>query len=163
MKKATTRISFTLLLLGLFAQPLFAQELPLKKILGDKQERTFALYASTLRMINLSGNQEYNEMVSGVEKILIYRLDSATRANKSYLEIEPAYLEEGFEEYAKAFGGKWDMVLLGKEEGINQFVGFLGEKNNIFAFYMRGEIDWEKIPTLINTLRNDELLDLIKL
>lgn len=163
MKRKTSSLITTLFLLGLSFQPLFAQEGTLKELVEAKRERKYAFYPSTLRMINLTSDKDYNELVSGVEKLLVYQLDSVTRADRSYRAIEGAYLENGFEEYAKAFGGQWNLVLLGKEGKENEFVGYFGEKDVVMAFYMRGKIAWEKIPTLINTLRGENLLNLLQL
>jgi len=157
---------FLLLLVfaGLSYQPLFAQEAIIKDLLETKRDLKFALYPSTLRMINLKQNQQYNEMVSGVEKLLIFTLDSATQADKSYMQLTEKYLSEGFEEYAMAFGGGMNMAILGKDgRGSNQLVGFLDSKDMTVAFYLRGTIAWQKIPTLINTIRGDDFIDILSL
>lgn len=146
--------------MGLSIRPLFAQEKPIKDLLEEKRERKYALYASTLRMVNISQNPDYNDMVSGVEKILIYTLDSATRADRSYMALESVYNNLGFEEYAKALGGEYTMMLLGKE---SQFVGYFDVGDRVFAFYMRGTIAWQKIPTLIKALRSDDMLNFFDL
>lgn len=151
------------LLLGLSLQPLFAQEKPLKELIEHKRERKYAFYPSTLRMINISQNQDYNEMVSGVDKLLVYTLDSATKADKSYREIVPAYSELGFEEYAIAYGGDMAMSIMGKEGSENEFVGYFGQKDMLFAFYLRGSIGWQKIPTLFNTMKGDDMINFFEL
>lgn len=100
--KTKTLISI-LLLAGLF-QPLLSQEETLKDYAEDRRERKFCLYASTLRMINISQNEDYDEMVNGIEKLLIYKLDSTARADKSYKEMLATYRENGFEEYMVMYG-----------------------------------------------------------
>lgn len=154
----------TCLFLGLVLyQPLFAQERPLKELIEHKRERKYAFYPSTLRMINLSQNPDYNEMISGIDKILIYTLDSATRADRSYLEIATAYSELGFDEYATAYGGDMTLSILGKEGGENEFVGFLGLEESVVVFYLRGTIGWQKIPALLNTMKEEDMINLFEL
>lgn len=150
------------MLLGLiFYQPLFAQETPLKDLIEHKRDRKYAFYPSTLRMINLSQNPDYNEMVSGVEKLLIYTLDSATKADKSYRAIVETYTALGFDEYAAAYGGGRALAVLGK--GGSEFVGYFGESDLLMAFYLKGAVDWQKIPTLLNSMKQEEMLNLFDL
>lgn len=161
MKVVIKHLVFTLLLaagVG-FTHPLLAQEQTLKDLVETKRERKFAFYPSTLRMVNLSKNQAYEEMVSGVEKLLVYTLDSATRADRSYTQITTDYQLLGFEEYASVMGGQMMMAVMGLEgEETNQFVGYVGQGDAVIAFYLRGTIAWQKIPTLINTLKEEDML-----
>lgn len=158
-----TNWSIFLIFLGLAFQPLFAQEKPLKNLIEDKRDRKYAFYPSTLRMINISQDPDYNELVSGIDKLLIYTLDSATKADKSYREIVPTYSDMGFEEYASAFGGEMTLSILGKEGSENEFVGYFGQNEMVIAFYMKGVVNWQKIPTLLNTLKEGDLLNLFEL
>lgn len=151
-----------ILLLGLSIQPLLAQEEIIKGLIEQKRDRKYAFYPSTLRMVNIGQNEDYNEMVSGVEKLLIYTLDSATQADKSYRAIADAYLNEGFEEYAMAFGGELSMAILGKESGTSsQYAGYFAQDELAVAFYLRGNIAWQKIPTLLSTMRKDDFFNLL--
>ena len=153
-----------LTLWGLSIQPLFAQEQPLKDLVENRRERKFAFYPSTLRMVNLQQNETYNELVNGVEKLLVYQLDSAMRADKSYRTIATAYAERGFDEYASITGGQMQLSVMGKEGSReNEFVGYLGEKDMVVAFYLRGKLEWQKIPTLLRTLDEEDMLNIFDL
>ena len=148
--------------LGLSIQPLFAQESILKGLVESKRDGKYCFYPSTLRMINLKQNEAYNELVSGVDKFLIYTLDSATRLDKSYRLISEQYLEAGFDEYATVFGGNMNMSILGKENARNQeYVGYFDQKGEmVVAFYLKGDIPWQKIPTLIQSMNEMDMLNL---
>jgi hypothetical protein len=111
-------------------------------------------------MINLNKNPEYDALVSGIEKVLIYSLDSASLAEKSYVGLPDAYTQVGFEEYVRMFGGDFQLTLLGKEGRENEFFGLFAEKESVYAFHLRGDIAWEKVTSLISALRNNELLNL---
>lgn len=160
MKVAIKQLTLLLLLAaGWGSTPLLAQEQPLKDLVEAKRERKYAFYPSTLRMVNISENQAYNELVSGVEKLLVYTLDSATRADRSYTQITANYQELGYEEYASVMGGDMSLAVMGLEsKDGNQFVGFVGQTDMVMAFYLRGSIAWQKIPTLINTLKSEDML-----
>ena len=152
-----------ILMAGLFS-PAIAQEQPLKDYAEDRRERKFCLYPSTLRMINIDQNQEYNEMVSGVEKLLIYKLDSAARADKSYKDLITTYKELGYEEYMAMYGGGMTMYLYGDESGRTpEFIGVFGEDDMALAIYLRGQIGWGKIPQLMTTLQEGDMLNILDL
>lgn len=148
---------------GLFGS-LYAQEQPLKDYAEDRRERKFCLYPSTLRMINIKQNEDYNQMVSGIEKLLIYKLDSTARADKSYKEVISTYQELGFEEYIAVYGGGNTMYLYGNENNKpSEFIGVFKqtESEMALAFYLRGNIGWEKIPDLIKSFEADDMLNLL--
>ncbi|MFY0606293.1 MAG: hypothetical protein JXR10_06230 [Cyclobacteriaceae bacterium] len=155
-----------ILLLGLSYQPLLAQEDILRDIVKDKLPRRhegYACYASTLRMINISNNQEFDELVTGIEKILIYKLDSASKSEKSYREISKAYMAEGYEEYAMSMGNELNMAILGKEAQKDQYVGYFVREDFSIAFYLRGKIGWEKIPKLLTTMEESDVINVFDL
>lgn len=161
----TRRIKFLIVIvaLGLGNQPLSAQEAPLKDLVEHRRDRKLAFYPSTLRMINLSQNPDYNEMVNGIDKLLIYTLDSATKADKSYRQIAQTYTRLGFEEYAMAYGADMQLAILGKEGNDNEFVGYFGQNDLVVAFYLRGNVGWQKIPTLLQSMQQDDMINLFDL
>lgn len=139
---------------------LVAQEAPLKDFAESKKTKKYAFYPSTLRMINVSQNEAVNELVSGVDKLLIYSLDSITRANKSYTQVTEAYLKLGYEEYASAYGGGNALSILSNGDTKDTaYVGFLGQGDFLFMFYLKGDIAWQKIPSLIEVFQNDTFFD----
>ncbi|MFY0601097.1 MAG: DUF4252 domain-containing protein [Cyclobacteriaceae bacterium] len=156
----SSRILIGLVLASCFIS-LKGQEQPLKDFAEDRRERKLVFYASTLRMVNLSENQDFNEMVKGVDKLLIYSLDSATRSSKSYIQISEDYKQEGFDEYASARGGRYTLSLMGNlENDEHEYVGYVGQGDNVFAFYLKGSVDWQKIPELIRNINKEDFLDL---
>ncbi|MEM8939690.1 MAG: hypothetical protein AAGC64_10130 [Bacteroidota bacterium] len=151
---------FTLLLL-VSSLSGFAQESILKEFSEPRRPTTWlnpiCLYPSTLRMINISGDPNYNELVSDIEKILIYRLDSATVASDDYDSWIETYEDVGFEEYINLYG-KQTMKILGKEE---EYVGLLKVEEKLLTFYLRGDIAFHKIPKLIQSFRKGDLLNVL--
>ena len=134
------------LLIGILPS-LRAQETPFKTYADAHKERKFCFYPSTLRMINIDKNPDYYELVNGIEKLLVYTLDSAAKASQSYKTVIISYKKIGFEEYVSVAGGKTDFIMYGKEnKNENQFVGVMKSEDAIFAFYLRDRIGWQKIP-----------------
>lgn len=115
------------------------------------------LYPSTLRMINISGDPQLYEMVNDIEKVLIYTLDSATVVGKTYNSLLKDYEALGYEEYITMLG-KQEMRIIGKE---NEYVGVIAAEGNAMTFYLRGDIPFAKIPTLLESFQSADVLPMI--
>jgi len=157
----TIKFSFVILFLVGLLVPAKAQEKPLKDYADSRKERKFCFYPSTLRMINISHNPDFDKMVNGIAKLLVYNLDSTARAEKSYKKVLDSYRDMGYEELASMTGGKSQVYLLGKEEKHeNEFVGFFETTDNISAFYLRGRVDFSTLPRLINAVKKDDFINI---
>jgi hypothetical protein len=151
------------LLAGVFPA-LRAQEAPFKAYADTHKERKYCFYPSTLRMINLAHNPDYYELVNGIEKLLVYTLDSAAKAGQSYKSMISSYRKTGFEEYVTVAGGQTNFILYGKEnKGGNQFVGVMKSEDAMYAFYLRGRVAWQKIPALMQSFKTDDMINIFDL
>lgn len=154
---------FLFVLMGLF-QPLWAQQEIIASYTDSTKTRTYCLYPSTLRMLDPSKSPEFYEVVNNIEKIVIYTLDSTASADKSYRKMLKEYQELGYEEYIAMYGGKNQLLLYGREnENEGNFVGIFRQEDNLHAFYLSGNIGWDKIPSLIQKLQQGEMLDIFSL
>ncbi len=157
--KSTTILISLIILLGL-SWEIKAQEQPLKDFAEDRKDRKFCFYPSTLRMVNLANNPDFDDLVSGIEKLLIYNLDSTARADKSYKEIITTYQELDFEEYASAYGGGLNFYVYGKEnKKETEYIGVVKQDDLLTAFYMRGQIAMNKIPRLIQSMSEGDFIN----
>jgi hypothetical protein len=151
------------LLLGLLPS-LKAQETAFKAYADNHKERKFCFYPSTLRMINIAKNPDYYDLVNGIEKMLVYTLDSAAKASQSYKSIITSYQKIGFEEYVNVAGRNTDFIMYGKEnKNENQFVGVMKSEDALYAFYLRGRIGWQKIPALMQSFQADDMINIFEL
>lgn len=164
-KVVTNRSKFPLIILmmGLISQPLFAQESILKEFVENSNKRKFCFYPSTLRMVNLQQDPAFNEMIAPIEKLLLYSLDSSSIASKEYRYVLDDYTQEGYEDYAQVYGGKFDIHVLGKERKVREWVGVLKQGDEAFAFYLIGAVNWQKIPHLMNSIQENDLFTLVDL
>ena len=141
--------------------PSFAQESIIKDFAGPRRlirwMNPICLYPSTLRMINIAGDPNFNALVNDIEKILIYTLDSATVASKSYTDFLKDYEAKGYEEYM-TMQGQQELRIIGKNE---EYVGVMATDGNAIAFYLRGEIPFGKIPMLLQSFQNSDMLPVI--
>ncbi len=157
--KSTTILISLIIFFG-FSWEVNAQEQPLKDFAEDRKDRKFCFYPSTLRMVNLANNPDFDGLVSGIEKLLIYNLDSAARADKSYKEIITTYQELDFEEYASAYGGGLNFYVYGKEnKKETEYIGVVKKDDLLTAFYMRGQIAMNKIPRLIQSMGEGDFIN----
>lgn len=157
-----SKLLLILFVMGLM-QPLFAQQDMIKAYAGSAAKNYYCFYPSTLRMINLTGNPDYNQMVEGVEKLLVYILDSTAMADKSYLAVMDQYIKNGFEEYANIWGGQMDFSIYGREGKPNELTGIVKTETDLFAFYLIGSIDFAKTPSLIQNFKRSDMLNIFTL
>lgn len=146
-------LPFLLLLTSLTA---FGQESIIKDFAEERRNLKLCLYPSTLRMVNIKKDPDFYELVNDVEKLLIYTLDSATSSG-SYTDWTDEYRDIGYEEYI-AMSGKMSLIVLGKDD---EYVGVTGSDGNVAAFYLRGNIPFQKIPKIIQTFESGDMLSLI--
>ncbi|MBV6645144.1 MAG: hypothetical protein KI790_06830 [Cyclobacteriaceae bacterium] len=142
--------------------PLMAQEKPLKDFAEGIRDRKICLYASTLRMINLEKNADFNQLVNGIDKLLIYTLHSDPGERSGYQSLISSYQEEGFDEYVSLTGDSKMLMIYGKEGNKDQFVGVSNVEGYRLAFYLKGEIGWQKIPSLLQNFNNNVIFDFIQ-
>jgi hypothetical protein len=151
-----------ILILGLISQPLFSQEEPLKAFAEQYKDKAYCFYPSTLRMINLAQDENFNEMINDINKLLIFTLKKTGDETSSFMEVIDDYKEEGFEEYASIWGGM-TMHIYGKSGRDNKIVGLFDLEDQRVAFYLDGSIAWQKIPTLMNSLQDQNLLNFFEI
>ncbi|WP_420318284.1 hypothetical protein [Ekhidna sp.] len=151
-----------LLILSLsFSLIIVAQESIIKEFAEPRRTTRWmnplCFYPSTLRMVNITQDPNFNELVNDIEKVLIYTLDSATVASKDYKSWLKEYEAIGYEEYITIYGTQ-EIRILGKDQ---EYVGVLAAEGRAAAFYLRGEIPFAKIPELIQSFQSDDMLPLI--
>lgn len=140
------------------------QEDLFKDFAENHKERAFCFYPSTLRMLNISGNPEFNEMVNNIDKLLVYKLDSISGADKLYAKMIDDYKSNGFEEFVFIEGGGNDMYLLGSpQEEDKEFVGIVVNNEFSLAFFLKGDIGWEQIPKMINSFQEGDFINVLDL
>ncbi len=164
------KLTILTVIICLFSFKGFSQEGPLKAFTEENEKAELprfskiCLYPSTLRMVNISRNEDYNQLVNDVEKILIYTLDRNFREKTDLKTLFDQYKALGFVEYASVKGTKQDMVILGDDSDSNEVVGSFSSGNRgTILFYMRGQINWQKIPTLLKTLQGNDMVNIFDL
>lgn len=121
------------------------------------------LYPSTLRMINIERNQEFDEMISEIKKARFFKMDSGSVSRVDLSNLEKSLTNEGFEE-----------VMFVKNKDMDLRVWALGEKNpelvilsksgeELMVLEINGIINIAKIPKLTQTFNQEGFMDILKL
>ena len=139
-----------------YVYPVFSQEAPLKEFAEPSRQRKYCLYPSTLRMINVSQNPEYNQLIADVEKLLLYQYDSNPTKNAEFKTMMNAYEGLGFEDYISMYGGDQNLSIKGKNDAM---IGSFGADDVYIIFYLKGNLALQKIPKLVNVLQEEILSD----
>ena len=149
----------------LSTQGAFAQEWPLKDFMEKNPNAKLppfskaCLYPSTLRMIDLSQNPDYQDLISEIDKILVYLPDSAfLEATDSEVLFEE-YKNRGFKELVSVRTNVESILVLGK--GTDQVIGTLGggDFGRPLFFYIKGSLQLQKIPRLFETFKGSDMID----
>ncbi len=140
------------------------QENLFKDFADSHKERAFCFYPSTLRMLNIGGNPEFNEMVSNIEKLLVYKLDSISTADKLYLDMINDFKEINYEEFVSIHGGDTYVSILGNSDRTNMsYVGIILQEDLSLALFLKGNIGWEEIPKMINSFQEEDFINILDL
>lgn len=131
------------------------------KSLKDKYEIAAELYfyASTLRMINISRDPNFDEMVEDIEKMTFYQIKEFPVKEMRAISKEFKE-EEGFEELMTVESKEQTLYVLGKSD--EEFVALLKNEEAVLAIDLQGMIRIDKIPELINSLNADNFLNVFE-
>ena len=143
-------LGFICILIMEAGTPLKAQS-ELFKSLQESYDLNVELYfyASTLRMINLSRDPNFDEMVKDIEKMIFYQINDVP--TNEIRAISKRFIEmEEFEELMSVEGKDETFYVLGKNE--NEYVALLKADKDLVAINLKGMIRIHKIPDLINSL-----------
>jgi hypothetical protein len=146
-------LAITLILLIPFS--VLAQSRAMKN-LSDKHEDAFVLmfYHSTLKMLIPEDNEEFRDIIYGIEKIKVMRVDEFEDSRAEQDEVLADLQEDGFEEAITMRHDGTDMIVFIKErKGITKGAFFLMESDStLTAVDLVGEIPIDKLFTLSNEI-----------
>jgi hypothetical protein len=128
--------------------------------------RKFFVYQSVLRVLNLDGNEDFNQLIKNVRRIVIHQPDLQIDSinNKMFLidELVQDLYEENFEELIQAKEENMRLSLLSRgaiEDA--EFVLIMRESHRAFIAEVEGSLNMAYIGALANAKIN-ELTDYLK-
>ena len=148
----------------LFLSASCQQKDPLNDFLEDRNTGLILhFYPSTLRMINIDQNEEYNKMIREVEKARFIRLDSGQFTKEEISELITSLQSEGYEEVMSFRDKKQDISVLAMEKKIPEFVMLSRAPDQVMILEMKGMVNVAKIPKLTQTFSENGFLNVLDL
>jgi hypothetical protein len=130
---------------------------------NHKMALSLYFYPSTLRMINIERNVEFDEMISGIKKARFFKLDSGAASKEDLKEFTGNLTNEGFEEIMFVKNKDMDLKVWGLEKKNPELVILLKSGDETMLLEINGMINVAKIPKLTQTFNQDGFIDLLKL
>ena len=120
-------------------------------------------YPSTLRMVNIEQNPEFNEMIRQVKKARFFRMDSGTVSKDDLNNLVSELTEDGFEEVMFVKNKNMDLKVWGLETKNPELVIISKSDEELMLLEINGMINIAKIPKLAETFNQNSFLDILKL
>lgn len=139
--------------------PLFTQgQSPsLQKLVKDeKTELSLYFYPSTLRMVNLQRNAEFDELIKDIDKLTFLKLDRHAFDHQQFIElVQKLEQKEKMEEYIVVEGKDQKLYVLGRENPAAT-IGLAYFQKEYYAMDVAGEIQIKNLPKLYEQLSQND-------
>lgn len=120
-------------------------------------------YNNTLRMLNQSGDKDFDALIKDVEKMKFLMIEKGTGfGSKQYNQLVTGYKSESFEEImtSRYQGRNFDVFLKDKNGKTEGMVVTVNDSTNLYVLDIVGSIALDKVTKLFTTL--DESSDIGK-
>lgn len=144
-------------LLVLTISTTFGQSHSIKNLIEEeKPELSLYFYPSTLRMINLQRNAEFDELIRDIRKMTFLKLDKRAFNHSNFRQLVNELIsEENFEEYIVVEGNEHKLYLLGKESPPST-IGVAFYQKEYYAMDITGKINIKNLPKLYEQLSQND-------
>ncbi len=133
----------------------FAQSKTTEKLHeNNKEALSLFFYNNTLRMLNQSGDPDFDALIKDIEKMKFLMIDKTKFGNTDYKKLISGYKSEAFEEIMTSrFEGKNFDVFLKEENGKTKgMVVTVNDSTNLFVLDIVGSIALDKITSFYKSL-----------
>lgn len=161
MRAMRIKLFILLTSLGFLSININAQEELFKSTLKEVKTSSYCFYPSTLRMIDLSKNPEYQALVNDIRKLLVYKIENSDSTLKVLNDLCSDFMQMGYDELMQVSKKERNsLVLVNEKNGNNGFTGFIQSGESLFAFYLQGTLALEKIPQMIEFYNSKEFINI---
>lgn len=144
---------FGLMMLG---QTAFAQSTTITDLKKDKLTNMgLYFYPSTLRMVNLDNNEEFNRLIQDIEKLIFFKMNGKFESIDMYNLVSQLQSEEQFEEYVVVDGPTKKFYLLGRDKP-TETVGIALLDNEHYVFDVAGSLELKELPKLYEYIAEND-------
>lgn len=112
-------------------------------------------YPSTLRMVNLDNNEEFNRLIQDIEKLIFFKMNGKFETIDMYNLVNHLQSNEDFEEYVVIDGPTKKFYLLGREKP-TETVGIALLENEHFVFDVAGSLELKELPKLYQYISEND-------
>jgi hypothetical protein len=120
-------------------------------------------YPSTLRMINLERNQEFDAMIRHVKKARFFRMDSAAVTPEDLRKLTTTLSEDGFEEMMTVKNKEMDLSIWGLNQRIPETVVISKNGYDVMLLEVEGMINVAKLPRIMESFNENAFLNVLDL
>lgn len=126
-------------------------------------ERTLYFEPSTLRMVNLENNADFDDMVKELEKALYLRINKSEGSDSAVAVLREAIAKDGYEEILIFKDKKSDIAvyLLDKKTPVVLAIALTDTIYNVIE--MKGMINVAKIPAVLESFNDNTFLNILSL
>ncbi len=120
-------------------------------------------YPSTLRMVNLERNAEFDEMIRHVKKARFFRMDSASVTQEDLQSLSAKLSEDGFEEIMMVKNKEMDLRIWGLDQRIPETIVISKNGYEVMLLEIEGMINVVKIPKIMDSFNENAFLNVLDL
>lgn len=120
-------------------------------------------YPSTLRMINLERNAEFDAMIRDIKKARYFRMDSGMVTKDDLQKLTEELSEDGFEEMMFIKNKDMDVRVWGIEKRIPETIIISKAAHEVMLLEVDGMINIAKIPRIMEAFNENAFLDVLNL
>ncbi len=158
------RLILTLFFLLTFSSVICAQSSAVTEFKDNHETAlAFYFYPSTLRMINLQRNPEFDEMIKDIKKARFFKLDSGVVTQPDLTTLGNDLRKAGYEEMMMMKSKGNDIEVLGLEKHTPEIVVISRNGYECMLLEVTGMINIAKIPKLIDAFSSGAFLDVFNL
>ncbi|NJN25407.1 MAG: DUF4252 domain-containing protein [Cyclobacteriaceae bacterium] len=120
-------------------------------------------YPSTLRMVNIEKNPDYDAMIKGVEQARFVRLDSGQFTGIEIAGLLTDLRQAGYEEVLSYRAKDQDITIMALEQSVPTFVALSQAGHECMLLEMQGMINVATIPGFLQTFNGNGFIDVLNL
>jgi hypothetical protein len=120
-------------------------------------------YPSTLRMVNLERNPQFDEMIRHVKKARFYNLDTGTVAPEDIGRLAGQLAASGFEQLMFMKSEEMDIQSWGIEAKEPETIMISQTGHEVMILEIVGMVNIAKVPKLMDTFDDNAFLDVLNL
>lgn len=120
-------------------------------------------YPSTLRMVNLDRNKEFDALIRNIKKARFFRMDSGMVTKDDLQKLTEELLDEGFEEMMFIKNKDMDVKVWGIEKRTPETIIISRADHEVMLLEVNGMINIAKIPRIMEAFNENAFLDVLNL